>query len=220
MPVQANIVKIIIATSQFIATPANRILVFAQNPALPKVPARVSAADSPSIWQKPPIGSQFRLKIMPFWAKSLLPSEITTFVAFSFVHSLRGSLRHLPVLGSFIQAIARGGKPIPNSSTFTPLRRAAIKCPNSCAVTKNISTKSPTITPTNISISLLYHYLPNRLLRLLYSFIIILISLASISGKYFSRNKNSAYAARHSINPESRSSPLVRTTISKSGTSG
>ena len=157
MPVQARIVRITKATSQFMITPPKRIFVFAQKLAAPKVPLRVSASDSPSMEQKPPIGSQLRLKtrLSCFLFQSVL--GMRTHLVF-FLPSTSTSC--------FTQAMARGGKPIPNSFTLTPLRRAIIKCPNSCATTSAIKIKSPMIIPKTIFITII-------ILRFTKKFIII-----------------------------------------------
>ena len=146
MPTQANIVKTTNAINQFTATPPNKIFVFCQKPALPNEPFRLSAALSPFIWQKPPIGNQFK--------EIIKPSPGASF------HSVFFRRRHLPL--TLRQAIARGGKQIPNSSTSTPLRRAIIKCPNSCPVTSSINIKRPTIIPKIIPITI-YNNTPKSL---------------------------------------------------------
>ena len=98
----------------------------------------VSAALSPFIWQKPPIGNQFK--------------DITKPSPGIFFHCLRGMRFHLP--STLRQQIALGGKQMPNSSTSTPFFRAIKKCPNSCAVTRHMSINKPIITPTNTLITL------------------------------------------------------------------
>ena len=75
-------------------------------------------------------------------------------------HSVFFRRRHLPL--TLRQAIARGGKQMPNSSTSTPLRRAIIKCPNSCPVTSSINIKRPTIIPKIIPITI-YNNTPKSL---------------------------------------------------------
>lgn len=52
-------VRMMKAVSQLASTPPKRILVLLRKEAAPKLPGRVSLADSPNMAQNPPRGSQF-----------------------------------------------------------------------------------------------------------------------------------------------------------------
>ena len=56
------------------------------------------------------------------------------------------TVNNTPFLSFFFHA--RGGNPMPNSSTTTPFRRATIACPSSCSTTSNTSTNSPSKIPS------------------------------------------------------------------------
>ena len=95
------------------------------------------------------------------------------------------TVNNTPFLSFFFHA--RGGNPMPNSSTTTPFRRATIACPSSCSTTSSTSTINPVKIPNN-SISF---YPPNRRCLLEYSSSIAVTSSFVISGHSLSKNKNS-----------------------------